>query len=612
MSMRPVPARWFELLADRDELTLAVEALARTGSIELETQSDIRARFSLPDLQERMEEFNRLARRYHPYWPDSSIQPSGVPGSPANILDNALKNLRSWEMAAAPLIRNLESVTSETTELILLEEMLQSFSDETLDFSLMAKAGPLLIARLFVMPMGSHIEQMPGTLINVRSSSDAHEFLLAVGTPEDIATLTTELTAQKGSYLSIPTWLKGKREKALEQIREHIVKNNKELASLNKIISSLSEPNHLVESLNEISRLEWFLTHVSDLPISENFAWVTGWTSDASGEQLNAALQKENLNAIIHFPSAPRKSHPPMVMNNPWWAQPFELFARMLGTPDRNEADPSRLLAILAPLLFGYMFGDVGHGLVLVIVGIILQHRWPVLKILIANGIAAMIFGVLFGSIFGREDLIPALWIHPIEQPLLVLMIPLAGGVVVLMLGLLLNAIESYWRGEISRWFRIEAAILLMYIGLIMSIVTTDALYLAVGGLVWYFTGNLLESSGKIISTLLTALGILVESVLQLLINTVSFVRVGAFALAHAGLSLAFTILADASQSIVISLLILLVGNAIVILLEGLVVTIQTTRLILFEFFIRFLRGSGRMFRPLPAPASEIGIRRKM
>ena len=102
----------------------------------------------------------------------------------------------------------------------------------------------------------------------------------------------------------------------------------------------------------------------------------------------------------------------------------------------------------------------------------------------------------------------------------------------------------------------------------------------------------------------------LLENILQLLLNTVSFVRVGAFALAHGGLSMAFIIMANATDNPAAAFMVLLLGNLVVIMLEGLVVTIQTTRLILFEFFIRFLRGSGRMFRPLAAPTAGIGIRR--
>jgi V/A-type H+-transporting ATPase subunit I len=94
----------------------------------------------------------------------------------------------------------------------------------------------------------------------------------------------------------------------------------------------------------------------------------------------------------------------------------------------------------------------------------------------------------------------------------------------------------------------------------------------------------------------------LLESTIQLAINTLSFTRVGAFALAHAGLSLAVVSLAQSSGSAVAGLTVMILGNALIIVLEGLVVSIQITRLVLFEFFIRFLRGEGRTFRPLAAP----------
>jgi len=102
----------------------------------------------------------------------------------------------------------------------------------------------------------------------------------------------------------------------------------------------------------------------------------------------------------------------------------------------------------------------------------------------------------------------------------------------------------------------------------------------------------------------LTALAELVERTLQILINTLSFARVGAFALAHAGLSSAIVALMNAADNSVVAMLVLVVGNVIVIVLEGLVVSIQTTRLVLFEFFTRFLTAEGRVFRPLPAPPS--------
>ena len=89
---------------------------------------------------------------------------------------------------------------------------------------------------------------------------------------------------------------------------------------------------------------------------------------------------------------------------------------------------------------------------------------------------------------------------------------------------------------------------------------------------------------------------------MQLLVNTLSFARVGAFALAHAGLSSAVIALTKAIDHPLLALAMLLAGNALILLLEGMVVSIQTTRLVLFEFFTRFLTGAGRVFSPLPPP----------
>jgi V/A-type H+-transporting ATPase subunit I len=99
-------------------------------------------------------------------------------------------------------------------------------------------------------------------------------------------------------------------------------------------------------------------------------------------------------------------------------------------------------------------------------------------------------------------------------------------------------------------------------------------------------------------------LGELLERGAQVLINTLSFARVGAFALAHAGLSSAIVALMHASDSIVVRGLVLVAGNLVVLVLEALIVSIQTTRLVLFEFFARFLVAEGRIFHPLPTPPS--------
>jgi V/A-type H+-transporting ATPase subunit I len=251
------------------------------------------------------------------------------------------------------------------------------------------------------------------------------------------------------------------------------------------------------------------------------------------------------------------------------------------------------------------MFGDVGQGLILFLIGFILERRWPVLRLLAICGASSIVFGFVFGSVFGMENIINPLWTHPIDEPLKVLFIPLIGGIIILLLGLVLAGFEAYWSGHLTDWLLVEAAVIVMYVSILASTVLPGALMITIAGVIWYFAGNLYRDSNRLLATIGRALGALVESLMQLLINTLSFFRVGAFALAHAGLSLAFIVLADASGSHFAAVPILILGNIIIIVLEGLVVSIQTTRLVLFEFFIRFLHGSGRIFRPLQPPATE-------
>jgi V/A-type H+-transporting ATPase subunit I len=610
MTLRPVAARWFEMLCAREDVPLAVEILARTGSIELEPRRDERPHINLEVLREGMLEFNRLARRYQPHWPAGER----VAGRPvlgaARVLDNALQRLHAWERAAAPVIRGMEARLDEQAELHLLEELLLQFTPAAPDFTLLAAAGPVLQTRVFVLPVQARLAPLPDGILLASVRATAHEFLVVVGLPTALDTLAVDLAEHKARALRLPVPLPKTPAAVIAQIRKRLAQLDREVERLRGQIEALSQSHYLAMTLGELQRLEWFMNHVSDVPVSENFAWVTGWTDDSDGARLTASLQQARLDAMMHFPRPPGTITAPMVLRNPRWVRPFEVLTRLLGTPAAEEVDPSPILALLTPLLFGYMFGDVGHGLVLLVAGLALRQRWPLLRLLIPNGLAAMVFGLVFGSVFGQDGWIAPIWVNPVAQPLPVLLVPLAGGVLILLLGLVLDAVQAGWRGELRGWLRAEAAVLVMYAALVAAVFVPAAGYVVPGAMVWFFAGRLARSGGRFWSNLAASAGTLIESILQLLLNTVSFVRVGAFALAHGGLSLAFTIMAAATGSPVFALLILLLGNLIVIMLEGLVVSVQTTRLILFEFFIRFLRASGRRFRPLAAPVPALATRR--
>jgi V/A-type H+-transporting ATPase subunit I len=253
--------------------------------------------------------------------------------------------------------------------------------------------------------------------------------------------------------------------------------------------------------------------------------------------------------------------------------------------------------------MFGYMFGDVGQGLVIAAAGVALRRRFALARLFIAGGLSAACFGLLFGSVFSLHVL-PAWWLSPLDDPLAVLVAPLAGGALLLTLGLLLSAAEAHWRGELALWLSTDAGLVLAYAGLLAALLWPPALGLAAAGAGLFCLGHAWHGRSALAGA--AAIGELVERLLQILINTLSFARVGAFALAHAGLSSAIVALMDAASHPVAAALVLIVGNVVVIALEGLVVSIQTTRLVLFEFFARFLQGQGRIFRPLPPPPSTL------
>jgi V/A-type H+-transporting ATPase subunit I len=256
------------------------------------------------------------------------------------------------------------------------------------------------------------------------------------------------------------------------------------------------------------------------------------------------------------------------------------------------------------------MFGDVGQGLVLAAIGFALRKRMPVLRLLVPAGVSAAVFGLAFGSIFSVEHLIHPLWLNPLEQPLVVLAVPLAAGVVLLTVGLGLNALGAYWAGELRDWLATEGGFVLVYLGILAAFFHVAGIFVALAGAATVALGHAWVHRGA--GAGLKALGELLERTMQILINTLSFARVGAFALAHAGLSSAVVALAHAAGGTVGFALVLVLGNVVIIALEGLVVSIQTTRLILFEFFARFFRAEGREFRPLlPPPVASVAIEEK-
>jgi V/A-type H+-transporting ATPase subunit I len=598
--IRPKPARWFELLVARDDATMALEALAGTGAVELEARPTAVLPAALADIRPLLRQFVELSLRYRAYWPSEHCRASAFPEPPVTTLERSLAHIRAWAQDAEPVIQQLQRGESERQELARWRHVLEAMATSRVDFAQTVNAGPLVQVKLFVFPPDSEPAIPPGLLVR-HFVADGWLHALAVGTVAELQPLAQQVVLLKGQAHDMPAWLHtdAARNEAYVAARLSVLAS--EETTLRAQLSALDDRHELRTALGDAARLQWVLENVRALETGDLFCWITGWTSELAGHRLASALDRSGARSILHHPPPPPGAAAPLLLANPWWARPFEIFSRALGMPSRNEADPSALLAIAVPLMFGYMFADVGQGLVIAIGGFVLRKRWPLARLFIAGGLSAAAFGVLFGSVFSLHAFQP-LWIAPLDDPLTILLIPLIGGGVLLAIGLLLFAVEAHWRGELIAWLATDAGFIAVYLGLLFGLLWPAGFALAAAGAVWFCLGHAWRA--RRLAAALTALAELVERTLQILINTLSFARVGAFALAHAGLSSAIVSLMNASSSTLVQILVLVLGNAIVIVLEGLVVSIQTTRLVLFEFFTRFLAAEGRVFRPLPAPPS--------
>ena len=605
--LRPRAARWFEVLAARDDATLVLEALARTGAVELEARETARLPVAFEEVLPLLAQYVELAARYRAYWPAvEACRPSAFPEPPVATLQRSLGIVQAWAHDSEPVIRALQRNESELAELRLWQPLLEVLARRAVDPGLLAGAGPWLAVRLFVLPAGCTPESVAaarGDALDTLACAleiDGTTHLLVAGATAALEASAQAVVAQKGSVHAVPSWVSSDLELNRAHVGRRLDALAAETAQLRATLASHDERHGLACALGDAYRLQWVLHNVHALEAGDLLCWVTGWSSAPRLAALARPLEACGARALLHGAPAPVGARAPLLLSNPRWARPFELFSRAFGMPSSNEADPSALLAIAVPLMFGYMFGDVGQGLVLAAVGGWLRKRYAVARLLMVGGLTATVFGFLFGSVFSLHGVVPALWLHPFDAPLTLLLAPLAGGVVLLTLGLVLNALEAWWSGEMRRWLLAEAALIVVYLGLLAAFVDPAGLVAAALGVAWFCAGRALLE--RRVGAAFAAIGEALEKTLQILVNTLSFARVGAFALAHAGLSSAVVTLADAADLGIVKFAILVVGNALVIVLEAMVVSIQTTRLVLFEFFARFMQGQGRAFRPLPAP----------
>jgi V/A-type H+-transporting ATPase subunit I len=378
-----------------------------------------------------------------------------------------------------------------------------------------------------------------------------------------------------------------------------------------------------------LSRQQWQLLLATAERIGHVDPWVVidGWVPASEQRSFARLLRDEAASLCLADECGLPFEDVPVSKKSLRWLDGFGRLIQSFDTTGYREIDPTVFVASGFVLMFGMMFADLGQGLLLSMLGLWLlgasRHKklpsWltgstarAAGHVLVPIGLSAAFFGALFGSFFAREDLLPPLWFHPLDQVLFYLAGSIGIGIFMILLGLLLGVFNRFRMRHFNEmlWESTGLIGLIFYLGFVSTL----------AGLVFGFKPiALMGGLGSTVALLLLmaykfqqarAEGLFVRLFLALLegfdmllkffVQTLSFVRIAAFTLAHVGLSMAVVMMSDMLEAWpVLSLGMLIIGNLFIIALEGLLVGIQVTRLHFYEFFSKFVVGGGKIFSPL-------------
>ena len=358
---------------------------------------------------------------------------------------------------------------------------------------------------------------------------------------------------------------------------------------------------------------------------------LSGWVPKADGDGIRKRLEAEGAEAALTEPD-PATESVPVIIKNPRVFRPFEFFVTMFGTPSYGEIDPTPFVAITYILLFGIMFGDLGQGLLVSAVGYLMWRikKMQLGRILIRCGVSSAFFGLIYGSVFGFEHVLDPVYhaLFGIEGKPIEVMAPATAGTIIyaavgigvalVALAMVLNCFVAARRRDWgSLLFGPNGLPGLVFYGavawgLVSSVMLGSSpfsvpyiIFLIILPLLLIYlrepltalvtrSGEKTEWGGYLAQSFFE----LFESVLSYVTNTMSFLRVGAFVLVHAGMMTVVFTLAGMTSGFA-WWLIVVIGNIVVCAIEGLLVGIQVLRLEFYEMFSRFYEGGGRPFIPV-------------
>ena len=437
--------------------------------------------------------------------------------------------------------------------------------------------------------------------------------------PDASAVTQEEIDALKGEQKSLAAQ-KAELEKEIEEIDgdvQNLWNNHGER------IESIYAHFKIVSTAHELRR---FAIKDSE---GDDFMMI-GWVPESGYDWFTGQLEKVPETRFESYePEEDKRSAPPTKLKNKKLFRPFEMFVEMYGLPAYGSVDITPFVAVTFTLLFGIMFADFGQGLVLAVGAYILYKLKGIqlARVVVPCGLSAMFFGLIVGSVFGNEELLNPLY-HAIGlkgKPLevmdsinTVLIMTIGIGVGLVIISMFVNMFICIKQKQFGKAifdnngltgmllysagvsavvsFMAHITIIPTTVCIIIAVVTVPILYckeLLIGIVDKHPKEKYMPESWS--DFFMQNFFEVIEYVLSYFSNTLSFLRIGAYMLVHASLMMVFYSFAGEGFSIK-GLIIIVLGNVLVIALEGLLSGIQVLRLEFYEMFSRFYDGDGKAF----------------
>lgn len=435
--------------------------------------------------------------------------------------------------------------------------------------------------------------------------------------------------------MRVPDFTENTPEEECQWVKNELGKERKHLEEL------AAERKKLLESqgqiINEIYCRLKFLHDNFELrqyvSVHNNNFYLVGFIPKRDAKHFTKLFDKlDEVSVVIQPPDTDERLNIPVKLRNNKLTQPFSMFVEMYGLPSYNGINPTAFVAVTYTLLFGIMFGDLGQGIVLSLVGLIIAKKTGNMlgKIMERIGISSAFFGLIFGSCFGYEHALDPLY-HAIglkEKPFEVMdntMTVLIGaiciGIVLILISIGLNIGVSFKKKNYAEAIFGNNGIagIIFFVSLLGGLVSTllgganllgNPLYiigLIVLPLILMFlreplgclvAGKKFEMEGGVGDFIASNFFEVFEFLLGYATNTLSFVRIGGFVFSHAGMMSVVMLLAE-TVSAGASPIVVIIGNIFVMGMEGMIVGIQVLRLEFYEIFSRFYDGDGEAFEPV-------------